>query len=313
MFKIKWQYLVVLFAGIVLGVYLTLYWPGEPAEAKLVVINSRGVSYDVLTEAGDVLGVLAEQSLAVDQASVNPRVETKLQNGMRIEYYGPVEVTVVEEERARQFVSAAKTVGDLFREKQIVLAPQDEVTPPLDTPLSFGLQIKIVRVSEKEVTETEEIPFKVIWQGDPQMPYGREVLVRQGSPGRKEVVYLVKYKDGKEYARKRIGSKIIQNASDEIRRVGRKIEIESYEQGKASWYAYKKCLCAAHPFYPKGSYLRVTNTINGKSVIVKVNDRGPEQAVHPDRLIDLDAEAFKLLAPLSLGTIPVRVEKIKTD
>ena len=57
----------------------------------------------------------------------------------------------------------------------------------------------------------------------------------------------------------------------------------------------------------------MTNLANGKTVIVRVNDWGPDQAVHLNRILDLDAEAFKLLAPLSLGTIEVKVEKLKTQ
>ncbi|MEK9181344.1 MAG: septal ring lytic transglycosylase RlpA family protein, partial [Patescibacteria group bacterium] len=94
---------------------------------------------------------------------------------------------------------------------------------------------------------------------------------------------------------------------------GTKVEVESYEYGIASWYAYKKCLCAAHAYFPKGSILRVTNQANGASVLVKVNDWGPDQRVHPDRVVDLDAEAFKKLAPLSSGTFQAKVEKLKTE
>jgi len=81
-------------------------------------------------------------------------------------------------------------------------------------------------------------------------------------------------------------------------------------EGMASWYRYKGCLCAASPDYPKGTKLRVTNINNNKSVVVKVNDFGPERELHPDRVIDLDVTAFKKLASKSSGLINVLVEPV---
>lgn len=65
---------------------------------------------------------------------------------------------------------------------------------------------------------------------------------------------------------------------------------------------------AAHRTYSFNTYLRVTNTDNGKSVIVKVNDRGPYSS--KNRVIDLSKAAFQAIAPLSNGVIPVTLEEI---
>ena len=56
-----------------------------------------------------------------------------------------------------------------------------------------------------------------------------------------------------------------------------------------------------------GSYVKVTNTANGKSVIVKINDRGPFGA---GRIIDLDKVAFQEIASLGQGVINVKMEEI---
>lgn len=77
--------------------------------------------------------------------------------------------------------------------------------------------------------------------------------------------------------------------------------------GTASWYAYKGCDCAASPDYPKGTQLKVTNIDNGKSVVVTVNDWGPERDIFPDRVIDLDVVAFEKISNKSLGLCQVEV------
>lgn len=63
---------------------------------------------------------------------------------------------------------------------------------------------------------------------------------------------------------------------------------------------------AAHRTYPFGTWLKVTNAANGKSVIVEVNDRGPYAG--ENRIIDLSKAAFEAISPLSRGIIEVAVE-----
>lgn len=91
--------------------------------------------------------------------------------------------------------------------------------------------------------------------------------------------------------------------------------------GKASWYGSafhgrltangeiydKEHLTAAHPTMPLPSYARVTNTENGSSVIVRVNDRGPFER---GRVIDLSKKAAELLDYKHSGVAQVKVEYV---
>src|ERR1700742_1767194 len=66
-------------------------------------------------------------------------------------------------------------------------------------------------------------------------------------------------------------------------------------------------LSAAHPALPMPCYARVTNLSNGKSLIVRVNDRGP---YHGNRLIDVSHKAAELLDFKGNGVARVRVEYV---
>ena len=66
-------------------------------------------------------------------------------------------------------------------------------------------------------------------------------------------------------------------------------------------------LSAAHKTLPIPSYARVTNMQNGKSVIVRVNDRGP---FHGNRVIDVSKAAAQQLGFINQGTANVKVEQI---
>ncbi|CCD95483.1 conserved hypothetical protein [Bradyrhizobium sp. ORS 375] len=92
-------------------------------------------------------------------------------------------------------------------------------------------------------------------------------------------------------------------------------------EGMASWYGDDfhgrltangevfdmTSLTAAHPTLPLPSYARVTNLANGKSLIVRINDRGP---YHGNRLIDVSNKAADLLEFKGNGIAKVRVEYV---
>ena len=93
------------------------------------------------------------------------------------------------------------------------------------------------------------------------------------------------------------------------------------EEGIASWYGRKFhgyhtsngevydmfAMTAAHKTLPLPSFLHVTNMSNGKSVIVRVNDRGP---FHDDRIIDLSYAAAYKLGYYTHGTAKVKLEAV---
>jgi peptidoglycan lytic transglycosylase len=96
------------------------------------------------------------------------------------------------------------------------------------------------------------------------------------------------------------------------------------EEGIASWYGAKfngyetsngeifdlYQPTAAHKTLPIPSYVRVTNLQNGRSVVVRVNDRGP---FHQDRIIDLSYAAAVKLGYMDKGTAHVRVEVVPIE
>lgn len=92
-------------------------------------------------------------------------------------------------------------------------------------------------------------------------------------------------------------------------------------RGRASWYGKRYhgqptssgeiydmyAMTAAHPTLPIPSYARVTNLRNDKSVVVRINDRGP---FHSNRLIDLSYAAAYKLGIITSGSDLVEIESI---
>lgn len=65
-------------------------------------------------------------------------------------------------------------------------------------------------------------------------------------------------------------------------------------------------LTAAHRTLRMGTRVKVTNEKNGKSVIVRINDRGPYGSSR--RIIDVSEAAAKILGMIDAGVVPVRLE-----
>jgi rare lipoprotein A len=94
------------------------------------------------------------------------------------------------------------------------------------------------------------------------------------------------------------------------------------ESGKASFYAMKfhnrktasgerlnqRSNTAAHRTLPFGTRVKVTNIKNKKSIVVKINDRGP---FVKGRIIDLTRSAFSSIGDLDSGIIDVKIEVVE--
>lgn len=94
------------------------------------------------------------------------------------------------------------------------------------------------------------------------------------------------------------------------------------EEGQASWYGKKfhgrktasgekfnmHALTAAHKTLPFGTRVKVTNLDNSKSVVVKINDRGP---FTKGRIIDLSYAAAKKVGMIESGVARVRIKVVK--
>jgi rare lipoprotein A len=95
-------------------------------------------------------------------------------------------------------------------------------------------------------------------------------------------------------------------------------------EGKASYYAdnfygqttangetlKEFAMTAAHKSLPFGTMVEVTNLSNGKSVVVRINDRGPYK---PGRIIDLTDIPAKRLGIMKAGVVPIRMRIVGID
>lgn len=179
----------------------------------------------------------------------------------------------------------------VFPEDKIYLEFEDsQVLPVVVVERTF-------QIIEKEIP----LPFKTVETYSYQLPLGSQKILQKGQNGRKIQKISLRYENGILISQKVIEEKIVSRPQNQVVAFG-------VQQGIASWYSSISGFRAAHRSLPFGTKVKVTNIINGKSVIVVIADRGPYVE---GRIIDLTKEAFAQIASPQKGVVKVLISIVK--
>lgn len=254
--------------------------------------------FDNLDQMLDDSAVIAYDE---DKTDVFPAPAMRLGSRIIIKRALPVEV----EDGGRKKILRTweQQLKGFLSEQKIILGDKDKIVPDLTTWLRPGTKIVIIRVAETEIQEEETIAFKTVSRDNPNLEKGESEVIQGGKNGSKQKTFLVRRENGQEISRQLLREEVVAKPQDKIVSVGTKVV--ELGRGIASWYDWISGNGAAHNTLPMGTMVRVTNLENGKSVVVKIVDRG----IQTSAIIDLSADAFSQIAPLGEGLIPVRITK----
>lgn len=210
-------------------------------------------------------------------------------------------VDVADGRKSKRYRTFASAIGELFEEKEIELGDKDKVDPGLDAQISDKIKVQITRVKETQVEVKKSIPLEIVEKEDINLEKGKKVVKEEGQTGERKLIYLVRREDGEEVSRKLISDTVTKPMKKRVVVKGTKLPYIG--SGVATWYGAPP-LTAAHKTLPLGTMVLVTNTATGKSVKVRINDRGPQGAE-----IDLSRDAFEKIAPIGTGRANVKLEK----
>lgn len=275
---------------------------------KLVSIDDNGSLFDTVTSSNDVGSLLEEKNILLGEHDVViPEEHSSVYPGMTVRIDRAVKIKIAADGNITDVYTTEKTIGAVLRDNNITLGHLDKVSPEISSRPLDGLTITITRINIEEVTETEEIDFKTITNNDPKLGWHEQKITQEGEKGIQEVRYRITYKDGKEFSRVILEKNITKDPVTQVMTQGTYMELGKAKKGQGTWYAWKGGLFAASTTIPKGAFAKVTNLYNGKTVIVQINDYGPQGK---GRIIDLDKVAFAKIASLGAGVIDVKVEQI---
>ncbi len=200
-----------------------------------------------------------------------------------------------------QWDQDTKTISTIYNDKEIIIVVDN------DTPMVDGVEYKIDVPAKIFSNRTyvplrflgESLGYQVTWD-----PLLYQVIMNK-CPEDQGKVQLESFEPVPEEART--------------------LKIISSTIGKASWYGKELhgrrttsgeifdcyAFTAAHPSLPFGTYLQVTSLKTDKSVIVRVNDRGPNQKIHPNRILDLSLAAAEAIGLKAQGVGQVKVDVLE--
>lgn len=278
-------------------------------EQKNIKFTYDRLNYEIRSEAQTVNEFLDEQKISLgDKDMIFPTQSEKIYSGTHIIILRAKEITIKEGGKTFQMHTFQNTVEQAIWENKNINLSEDDITNPLrKTLVKNGMTIAVTHVLIKEETKQESIAYKTKENEDDSLGWRVRKVTQKGEKGIKEIKYKIVYYDGKEISRKVLESNIMKEPTEEIVTQGTYVKTGKAYTGMASWYAYTGTLAAANPWLPMGSYVKVTNKDNGKSVIVKINDRGP---FGNGRIIDLDKVAFTKIASLGAGVANVKMEVV---
>jgi uncharacterized protein YabE (DUF348 family) len=315
-----WKYFKFLLLGLVLlGIAsLMMFWMRFSKEKarllavrndlKEVVFCQDGLCVPTETKKAFLADFLEEKKIKKEEGDyLFPRVESALYSGATVFLNRKVPVEILADGQKREVKTFGLTVADVLAEEGVVLSHLDLVLPGKEVRPFLGMKVEVVRINVEEVAEKEAIPFKTQEKEDNTLKWRTTKIGTEGQNGEKEIIYRITYTNGKESKREKIATKTTKEPVNKVILNGTKLVLAPAYKGRASWYAFNgemSCASLKHPF---GTWLKVTNRINGKSVLVEVKDSGPYS---PDKIIDLDKTAFKKLGDLGQGVMDVKIEEI---
>lgn len=309
---------------------------------RRVVVTIDGKKVVRWTTAKNVAEVLAQlnQSDPDNLVSVSRSLDIS-RAGLSFSMQTAKDVTVTIGGKTQK-ITAVGTVADALKAAKVEVDSSDAVNPGLGTPLSDGMKITLTMVDQKSQKRRVAVPFSTKKVEDSSLSKGEIKVITKGVNGINEETWTVVFKDGKKVSEKKVSSKVVNAPVTQVVKVGTKTASSSSPSTRSSSASHRStasqssdpvtsgttCLAstygegdgtaggptasgetfdpstftAASKTLPLGSTIRVTNVSNGRTVTVRINDRGPYVG---GRCLDLSTAAMNAIAP-GQGLVTVR-------
>ena len=309
---------------------------------RRVVVTIDGKKVVRWTTAKNVAEVLAQlnQSDPDNLVSVSRSLDIS-RAGLSFSMQTAKDVTVTIGGKTQK-ITAVGTVADALKAAKVEVDSSDVVNPGLGTPLADGMKITLTMVDQKSQKRRVAVPFSTKKVEDSSLPKGEIKVITKGVNGINEETWTVVFKDGKKVSEKKVSSKVVNAPVTQVVKVGTKTASSSSPSTRSSSASHRStasqssdpvtsgttCLAstygegdgtaggptasgetfdpsaftAASKTLPLGSTIRVTNVSNGRTVTVRINDRGPYVG---GRCLDLSTAAMNAIAP-GQGLVTVR-------
>lgn len=167
-----------------------------------VQVNDNGAVTTFYTTAPTLGEALRQAGLIVYLGDyVTPDLGTLVQPGWQVYIRRSRPATITVDGKTIQTRTREDTVAGVLAQEGIRLENQDYAVPPATEKLTDGMTVKITRVREEVITESEYLPYETVWQADPTMELDERKVSQTGVQGVKKRQIRTRYENGREVRR----------------------------------------------------------------------------------------------------------------
>jgi uncharacterized protein YabE (DUF348 family) len=184
---------------------------------KQVVLDDDGYRVEITTYDSSVEEVLNRYKITLGPGDeITPAPEQALQNNTEIIITRAMPVTVEADGKKEVLHVTRGTAKDMLEKAGVKLREMDYINHPMQQQVKPYDHIRVTRMDEEMIIETEAIAYQVISKKNNQMDEGTSKIVQEGQQGELERRTLVTYQDGVEIDRKLVSEQVTKEPVDRI-------------------------------------------------------------------------------------------------
>jgi len=174
-------------------------------------------SREIFTLSGTVQEVLAEQGITlVGSDTVVPTPDTAIERGMTVEVRRAKTLEYFGDGGNLTVNTLAGTVSEMLAELGITVGELDFTEPKMDTPLTDGMTVRLVRVMKKTVTDYKDVGYKIEEKTTSALTKGTSRIAQNGKNGVQTDTYEVTFHDEVEVSKELVSSEVTKKPVNKI-------------------------------------------------------------------------------------------------
>ena len=191
-------------------------WDTPPGSIRVlrsatVQVVENGATLVLHTTQADVGRALDAAGVVLYVADrVIPDLSTPVADGLVIAIERSLPLTVIADGQTLVTRALGPTVGDALAQIGVAPVGLDTTIPPAETPLTAGMTVRVVRVSEELIVKEDPLPFETITRPDSTLARGEQRVIQEGSTGLRRRQIRVRLEDGQEVGRETVAEWIVQ-------------------------------------------------------------------------------------------------------
>jgi uncharacterized protein YabE (DUF348 family) len=196
---------------------------------------------DAMFEAG--IPLFLADSVSID-------LNTPITANLEVEIQRAFPVTITIDGATIETRTQGETIADALADAGVALMGLDHTVPHEDDLLQPDINVRVVRVKEEVMTETQPIPVETVYQADSTLELDHQFVVQEGQSGLQRTITRVRYEDGVEVSRTTDDVAIIRPLMNRVIAYGTNVVIRSIatpEGERSYWRVLRLYATSYHP------------------------------------------------------------------